>query len=405
MKKQEMSFLRTCPDGSLTYMDTLNLRLIVIGVLAFAVVLLSVIVLIQRRKRGGTRRSRYIEALYALIDGRKDDAFSFLKSAVRNGEDDIDAYIQLGDLMCERGQAEKALQLHRGLTVRAGLTFDDEKAIQLSIAKDLAALGKTERAVAALETVRKKRKDADVLDALYRLYHTIGDYESAYGTLRELSRADGSVSSRMRASYLTSAACALIESGDNDGAGRYLDKARKEDASFPGALYLSAGLAMDKGDLNKAVRMWEDLLSSDMDYFPEVAARLEKALFESGRFDELEGILSRLLQKYPTDSLLLSSLAGFYAKKGEVSRGIDLLEGERIRMAGNNILAISLASLYIKSGRTDEGLSVLEENDRVLSTSGNWTCGHCGESYGTSLGFCRACCCFDSIKKDENNTH
>jgi lipopolysaccharide biosynthesis regulator YciM len=386
-------------------MDTLNMRLIVIGVLACAVVLLSAIVLFQRRKRGGARRSRYIEALYALIDGRKDDAFSFLASAVRNGEDDIDAYIQLGDLMCERGQADKALQLHRGLTVRTGLTFDDEKAIQLSIAKDLAALGRTERAVAALETVRKKRRDAEVLDALYRLYHKIGDHENAYGALRELSRVDGSVTSRMRASYLTSAACALIEAGDIDEGGRYLDKARKEDPSFPGALYLSAGLSMDKGELNKAVRMWEDLLSGDMGYFPEVAARLEKALFESGRFDELEGILSRLLYKHPADSLLLSSLAGFYAKKGEISRGIDLLEGERGRMAEDNTLAISLASLYIKSGRTDEGLSVLEENDRVLSSSADWTCTNCGESYGTSLGFCRVCCCFDSIKKDENNTH
>ncbi len=385
-------------------MDTLNIRLIVIGVLACAVVLLSVIVLLQRKKRGGARRSKYIEALYSLIDGRKDDAYSFLASAVRNGEDDIDAYIQLGNLMRERGQAEKALQLHRGLTVRPGLTLDDEKTVQLSIAEDLAALGRTERAVAALEMVHKKRKDADVLAALHRLYHAQGDFENSYGALRELSRVDNTVNSHMRSSYLTSVACTLLESGNNDEAGKYLDKARKEDSSCPGALYLSAGLAMERNDLNKAVKTWEDLLSIDMGYFSEVAALLEKALFESGRFDELEGILMRLLDKYPLDSLLLSSLAGFYAKKGEISRGIDLLEGERGRMSGDNILAIALASLYIKSGRTDEGLSVLEENDRFPSTAGTWKCGSCGESYRTSLGFCKSCCSFDSIKKDEN-TH
>lgn len=385
-------------------MDTINVRLIVIGVLAFAVVLLSVIVLLQRKKRGGSRRSKYIEALYSLIDGRKEDAYSFLASAVRNGEDDIDAYIQLGNLMRERGQAEKALQLHRGLTVRRGLTFDDEKAVQLSIAEDLAALGRTERAITALEMVRKKRKDADVLMALHKLYHTRGDYENSYGALRELSRIDPDFTSDMRASYLTSVACASLESGKNDEAGRYLDKARKEDPKCPGALYLSAGLAMQREDLNKAVKMWEELLSIDMDYFPEVAALLEKALFESGRFDELEGILLRLLQEYPSDSLLLSSLAGFYAKKGEISRGIDLLEGERNKIAEDCTLAVSLASLYIKSGRIDEGLSVLEENDRVPTSSGSWKCGSCGEAYGTSLGFCRACCSFDSIDKNES-TH
>jgi lipopolysaccharide biosynthesis regulator YciM len=382
-------------------METMNIRLIVITVLALAVVLLSVIVLLQRRKRGTGRRSMYVEALYALIEGRKDDAYSLLSSAVRNGEDDIDAYIQLGNLMRERGQADKALQLHRGLTVRPGLGFDDEKAVQIAIAQDLASLGKTERAVAALETVRRKRKDADVLAALQELYHTRGDYENSYDALRDLSRIDNSITPLMRSSYLTSIACMKIESGDIDGAAKYLDKARKEDASCPGALYLSAGLAMDKGDLDRAARMWEDLLSVDMGYFPEVAARLEKALFESSRFDELEGILSRLLEKYPAESLLLSTLAGFYAKKGEISRGIDLLEGERGRVSGNNKLAVSLASLYIKSGRTDEALSVLEENDRIPSAAGSWKCGSCGEAYGTSLGFCRACCSFDSIKKDE----
>jgi lipopolysaccharide biosynthesis regulator YciM len=383
-------------------MDTLNMRFIVILVLAFAVVLLSAAVLIQRKKRGMARRSRYIDALYALIEGRKEEAYSLLASAVRNGEDAVDAYIQLGNLMRERGQADKALQLHRGLTVRHGLSFDDEKAIQLSIAEDLAALGSMDRAVTVLETVRKKRKDADVLSALHRFYHAQGDFESAYAAMKELSRMNSSITSRMRASYLTSIACALMEAGDDDEAGKYLDKARKEDPVCPGALYLSASLAMDKGNLDKAVRMWETLLMSDMGYFPEVAALLEKALFDSGRFDELEGILSRLLQKYPSDSFLLSSLARFYAKKGEISRGIDLLEGEGEKIAADKNLTVSLASLYIKSGRTDEGLSILEESDRVPSASGTWRCGSCGEAYGTSLGFCRACCSFDSIKRDEN---
>lgn len=384
-------------------MDAVNVRLIIITVLACAVILLSAIILLQRRKRGGARRSPYVEALYALIDGRKNDAYALLTSAVRNGEDDIDAYIQLGNLMRERGQAEKALQLHRGLTVRPGLSFDDEKAVQLSIAEDLAALGKTERAVAALEIVRKKRRDADVLAALYRLYNLKGDFESAYGALRELSRIDGSFTPGMMASYLTSVAFTLIESGDNDEAGKYLDKARKEDETCPGALYLSAGLAMDRGELDKAVKTWEDLLSIDMDYFPEVAARLEKALFESGRFDELEGILSRLLVEYPSDSLLLASLAGFYAKKGEISRGIDLVENERGRTAGDKNLAVSLASLYLKDERTDEALSVLEENDRIPSLSDSWKCGSCGKIYRTRLGFCGNCCRFDSIKKNETN--
>jgi lipopolysaccharide biosynthesis regulator YciM len=382
-------------------MDTVNTRLLIIGVLALAVIVLSTLVLLQRRKRGRKRRSRYIDALYALIEGRREDAFDLLTQAVKSGEEAVDAYIQLGDLMREKGQAEKALQLHRGLTVRKGLAYEDEKAIQLSIAADLAALGRIDRAVAALETVRRKKKDGDVLSALHRLYHRQGDFNTAYSILRELSKIDDLVTPRRRADYLTSVACSLIESEDGDAAGKYLDRARKEDRTCPGALYLSGGLAMDRGDLDKAVRTWEDLLMIDMGYFPEVSAKLEKALFESGRFDELEGILSRLLERHPGDSLLLSALAGFYSKKGELSRGIALLENEWGRESNDRILAVSLSALYIKDKRIDEALSVLEECDRITYIEGIWKCGSCGETFGTSLGFCRTCCTFDSIDKDE----
>jgi lipopolysaccharide biosynthesis regulator YciM len=384
-------------------MEFTDYRLILIAVLICAVVVMAIGILIQRRKRGRSRRSLYIEALYALIDGRREEAFKLLSKAVRNGEDDIDAYIQLGNLMRERDQAEKALQLHRGLTVRSGLSLEDEKIIQLSIAEDLAALGMNERAITALETVRKKVRDADVLSSLFRLYDVQGEYERAFGALKELSRVDSSVTSRMKSAYLTSVAYSLIDSEDLEKAGKFLEKARKEDSKCPGALYLSASLAMDRGDLSRSVKIWEELLSVDMGYFSEAEVRLEKALFESGRFDELEGILLRLLEKYPSNTLLLSSLAGFYSKKGETERGISILEGEREMIATDTKMAVSLASLYMKNRKYEKALSVLEESDRFVSKQEIWKCSNCGEEYSTRLGFCRACCSFDTIRKDETN--
>ena len=95
------------------------------------------------------------------------------------------------------------------------------------------------------------------------------------------------------------------------------------------------------------------------------------------------------------------SFTGFYAKKGELARGITLMESEWGRESRDRILAVSLSVLYIKAGRIDDALSVLEESDRLVYIPGSWKCGSCGETFGTSLGFCRACCSFDSIDKDE----
>jgi lipopolysaccharide biosynthesis regulator YciM len=383
-------------------MSSLNPKLIAVGVLGIAVIVIAVIVLVRRRRSAGTPRSGYIAALYALIEGRKDDALRLLTQAVRSGEADADAYLQLGALLRESGQPERALQIHRGLTVRRDLVPRQETAIQIAIAEDLAALGRMDQAVAVLDELRHGRRDSDVLMSLHRLHHRAGDHDAAYADLRDLSRVSNRVTPRNRAAYLTSIACGLIEAGRGEEARKYLERARKDDRTAPAAIYLSAGLAMDRGDLGEAVRLWIELLRADISYFAEVAPMLEKTLFESSRFDELEGILGELIELHPSHPLIISDLARFHAKKGDVSRGIDLLEAARAREANDPIIAGTLASLYLQSGRPEEALSVLEETDPGATAAPSWRCRSCGEDYPAALGFCRACCEYGSIHRHED---
>lgn len=383
-------------------MGSVSPKLIVAAALGLAVVVIAALVLMRRRRRADTWRSGYIAALYALIDGRRNDALKLMTQAVRNGETDVDAYLQLGTLLREADQPEKALQIHRGLTVRRDLSTRQEMAIQLAIAEDLADLGKTDQAVGVLEELRRGRKDPDVLWSLHRLYHRAGDHDAAYAALRDLSRISDRVTSRTRAAYLTSIACARIEEGRGEEARRYLERARKDDRTAPAAIYLSAGLAMERRDLSDAVRLWIELLRADISYFAEVAPMLEKTLFESARFDELEGILGDLLEQHPSHPLILSDLSRFHAKKGDISRGIDLLEAERVRAANDPVIAGTLASLYLQSDRPEEALSVLEETDPGAGAEPSWRCGICGERYPAALGFCRACCEYGSIHRHED---
>jgi lipopolysaccharide biosynthesis regulator YciM len=383
-------------------MSSLNPKLIAAAVLGVAVVVIAAIVLLRRSRRTGTPRSGYIAALYALIDGRRADALKLLTQAVRNGESDVDAYLQLGTLLREAGQPERALQIHRGLTVRRDLLPRQETAIRISIAEDLASLGRMDQAVAVLDELRHGRKDPDVLLSLHRLHHRAGDHDAAYAALRELSRVSDRITPRNRAAYLTSVACALIEEGRGEEARKYLERARKDDRTAPGAIYLSAALAMERGELREAVRLWVELLKSDISYFAEVAPMLEKTLFESSRFDELEGILSELIELHPSNPLILCDLARFHAKKGDVTRGIDLLEAGRVRAKNDPIIAGTLASLYLQSERPEEAQSVLEETDPGALAAPSWRCRSCGERYPAALGFCRVCCEYGSIHRHED---
>ncbi len=380
--------------------DYMNIKTIILIILGSAVVVLFVLLYFQKKRSGRATRSRYIDALYALIEGRREDALKLLTVAVRNGENDVDAYIQLGNLLRERNQAEKALQIHKGLTVRRDLGYEEEKSIQLALAEDLSALGKTDRAIKALETIHGRKRDPEITKTLHRLYHRNGDFDEALNMLRYLMKADAGISKRDIASYLTCVASRMMDDGDFEGAGKYLERARKEDRSSVPALYLSGKFYMQEEDLESASRTWESLLATDISFFEEIIPILEKNLFDSGRFQRMGIILEDLLKNHPSHPHILESQAELFIKKGDLDKGINLLEEESAVTRNSPSLSVILASMYLRSGDQSGALKVLEESRRSTSNRRTWECGTCGKTYSVPFGYCAVCSEFNtSLRK------
>src|SRR5262245_25971346 len=61
----------------------------------------------------------YIEGLQLLIDGKKPEAFARLQKAILAGGAPADAFVRIGRMLREDGDAAKALQIHKSLTVKA----------------------------------------------------------------------------------------------------------------------------------------------------------------------------------------------------------------------------------------------------------------------------------------------
>lgn len=377
----------------------MSMKLIILIILGTAVLILAVLLLFQRKRRRSTRRSSYIDALYALIEGRRDEALRLLTAAVKNGESDIDAYLQLGNLLRENEKPEKALQLHRGLAVRRDLGYEDEKRIQLAIADDLASLGKIEKSIHVLEGVNQRKKDRDVINKLHSLYHRSEEYERAHTMLKELSRFDGEITGSSRAAYLATVAYGLFTKGEVEEAKRYLEKAEREDRQSRPALYLAGTIAMKEQDMKTAADKWERLLNTDISCFNDVIPLLEKTLYQSGRFQELEELLNDLIQKNPGRPLLVGALASFYEKKGEVERAIDVLETERESTDLGFVASVRLAELYIQAGRTEEARNTLEGIDVSTKQPVMFYCKVCGNHTDIPLAYCDECASFNSFVK------
>jgi lipopolysaccharide biosynthesis regulator YciM len=384
-------------------MDSINYRVIIIIALVTALAVLGLLLLLQRKRGRRSNRNYYIDALHALIEGRRDDALKLLLKAVRMGESSTDAYLQLGNLLREKGQNDRALQLHKSLMVRRDLSEEEEKAVTVAIADDFDALGKTERAIQSLEQLSRRRKDPEVMLSLHRLHHRSGDYEKALASLKDVGKINRSYDGAKRASYLTSVADRLIRDGQSSEANRYLDRARREDRNSVPALYLSGMQAMKEGDLDAAASNLERLLEVDIGYFTEVLPHLKKALFESGRFQDLERLLTGLMRQHPGKTELITELASFYEKKGELDEAVRILEEEKELLSGDPIAASRLASLYLQRSETESARRTLEVLDLESRNKIIYYCRVCGDVSPAPLSYCSGCSNFDSYTKDHEN--
>ncbi len=379
-------------------MYNLNFRTILLIILAGAGLMLVLMLVLQRKRERRSNRSHYIDALYALIENRRDDALRLLTIAVKSGETDVDAYIQLGNLLREKKMPEKALQIHRNLTVRRDLGYEEEKSIQIAIAEDLADMGRIERALGALDSIHRDKKDPEIAMILHKLYHRCGDYDNALAMLKNLPHTGKQTQGARLAAYLATISSILIDSGDIEDASRYLRKALKEDGNCIAALYLSGMLAMEREDFEISAQMWTTLLKKDITFFEEVLPQLEKALFESGRFERLEDVLEELHDKNEKYAMIPVALASLYMKKGAVSKSISILEEERKSSRGNRAVSIKLASVYLETGKEKEARQVLDEVELTARNRSGSICNVCGTRTSYPLDYCPVCSGFNTFK-------
>src|SRR4030066_876652 len=101
----------------------------------------------------------FVEGLMALASGNHKVAYQKFRSVVQQDTENVDAYLMLGNLLRQRGKAEKALQIHKELTIRPSLTEAKRIQVQKSLADDYLAVGQHDRAAEILEELWKKEKE------------------------------------------------------------------------------------------------------------------------------------------------------------------------------------------------------------------------------------------------------
>ncbi len=300
------------------------------------------------RSRKKTDSALYVEALRDLLDGRPETAFTKLRQVVAADTNNIDAYLRLAQILREHNKPERALQVHKDLTLRSGLDRVQKAAILHQLGADYLTIGELDTAQAAFkELISISPQDRRAYEQLLKTHKRMGQWDESHDVAAQILKLEGNKSKKPLAVFRYKKGLELELKSEHRKARVLFKEAIGLDKEFVPA-YLAVGdsyLAEER--FEDAVNFWNKLIAAVPSEGHRAIERLQKTLFDLGRFGDIADICRDILKHSPRDFKVRMTLAKFYEKKGEM----DLAEELMVRLVEDepeNLTAIiELTRLYL----------------------------------------------------------
>jgi len=310
------------PDGS-------SFLFYLIG--AALVVAVVVVIVWSRKARRKPSRSRYVEALNALLEGDEETALRELRQTVQVETGNADAYLRLGNLLRKRGAIDRALRIHRDLDVgtffRRPVSPEERFRIREAIADDLLAARRTDEALQVLGELLKSDKLNDrIRSKMIGIHERRSEWDEAFELFREGLRARKEKAPEKLARYRAFCGTALLEAGEKEQAKKAFLEALKLDANTPEALYRLGSMYYEVEDLTEAIVYWERFHRAAPDQAHVTFERFERALFETGNLNRMMEVYETILAAHPREERTLLALSTFHHRRGETDKAIELAQ-------------------------------------------------------------------------------
>ncbi len=374
----------------------------ILSILFAFIIVFSIMAFLWTKVKGDRRKvspQPYIEALKALLEGREQVAFQKLREVARMDPDNVDAYLKLGDLFRKNKRYDRALQIHRELTLRPYLSRDQKNEILRSLAEDYSASGNHQKAISALEELYKTSdRNEGIASRLLAEYEDLEKWEEAFELRKRVFGPKDHHNRGMLALYKVLWGKARAEKGELHKARvAYKEALNYDETCVPAYLYLGDAYYHDRR-LQEAVEYWKKLLELVPDAGYLVYSKLERALFELGEYSDVSEVYENILSRNPGNTFALLSLARIDEKKGMTRSAVERYK--QIMDIDPSFLSarLSLARLYLEEDRKEESLDLLDKVAETLPPSGEqFTCRSCGHRSPQALWRCPSCKSWNSF--------
>jgi len=304
-----------------------------------------------RPERRRVTDESYVEALKDLLDGRTETAFTKLRQVVAEDSTNIDAYLRLGRILREHNRPDRALQVHKDLTLRGGLARPQKLAILKQMALDYAAMADDAMTQAALkEMISLKPDDRWAYDRLLEVQKKLRRWDEAYETADRLRKIEGRKSKRVLAVFKYQQGQELFKKKEYHKGRVLFKEALGLDPAYVPA-YLAIGDSyIEEQRTEDAVNFWTKLIEAVPAEGYRAIERLKKALFDLGRYGDIAHICEDILKESPRDLEARLLLAEFHEKKGDIDLAEEILS-QIVEEDPNNLDAVlELIRLKVEQG-------------------------------------------------------
>ena len=293
----------------------------------------------------------YVDALKDLLNGKEEAAFSKLRQVVTEDPNNIDAYLRLGQILREHNKPDRALQVHKNLTLRSDLSQQDKQDILYHLVSDYLALNEMKTAEDALhELISIDSRNLWAYANLLKIQEQSQKWDEAYETAVHLLKLESNKSKKPLARFKYNKADQLLKKREYHKARIIFKEAIGLDPSYVSA-YLAIGDSYyEEKRLEDAVNFWNKLIATVPDQAHRAIERLKRTLFELGRFGDIMEICQNILEHSPRNIEARRTLAEFYEKKGDLDQAREYLEQILDDYPDDYATVIELTRVYLDKG-------------------------------------------------------
>lgn len=309
----------------------------------------------------------YIEALEALLQGDVENAILKLKDLVQYDTNNIRAYLRLGDIFRENQKAEQALKIHQSLILRKRLSKALQSEIYMSLAKDYFELKKFEKVqFYLLEILKIDKKNLNALNFILDVYILQEKWDEGIKVLKKIEKINGLSTSKEQSELIINKAKESEEKKLFNDAIKFYEKSISIDSSNF-LSHLKIGNIHEKNkNLNHALDEWIIYAKKSSKDGKEIYGKIEKILFELGRFGEIEEFYNNLLKIDSKNFYALLGLSNILISKGEFDKCLSLIDDLVYEKNNSIYLELLKIKVHLKKKKEDKLLLIIDNLFTIL---------------------------------------